>query len=70
MHHLAAVATQVTREDPGGEHLAVHARQSALQPGGFASSPGILDHCALVWNAPVEQPWTVMSIGLRGWMHR
>ena len=30
----------------------------------------ILDHCCDAWNKLVDQPWTIMSIGLRDWAHR
>ncbi len=31
----------------------------------FASSQDIMDHCCYAWNALLEPPWTIMSIGLR-----
>lgn len=36
----------------------------------FRSYDDILDHCVYAWNRLVEQPWAIMSIGLRGWAHR
>src|SRR5829696_4265524 len=36
----------------------------------FTSYPDILDHCCDAWNKLVEQPWTIMSIGLRQWAYR
>jgi transposase len=33
----------------------------------FASYDAIVDHCCDAWNRLVEQPWRVMSIGLRDW---
>jgi len=33
----------------------------------FASYDEILDHCCYAWNKLVEQPWKIMSIGLRDW---
>ena len=35
----------------------------------FRSYDDILDHCCRAWNRLVEQPWTIMSIGLRDWAH-
>ena len=35
----------------------------------FASYTDILDHCCAAWNRLVEQPWLIMSIGLREWAH-
>jgi transposase len=36
----------------------------------FASYEDILDHCCDAWNRLVEQPWIIMSIGLRAWAYR
>jgi hypothetical protein len=36
-------------------------------PGVFTSYPEILDHCCAAWNKLTEQPWRIMSIGLRDW---
>jgi transposase len=36
----------------------------------FRSYDDILEHCCYAWNNLVEQPWTIMSIGLRDWAHR
>ena len=36
----------------------------------FRSYDNILDHCCDAWNKLVEQPWRIMSIGLREWAHR
>lgn len=33
----------------------------------FASYHDILDHCCNAWNKLADQPWRVMSIGLRNW---
>ena len=35
----------------------------------FASYEDILNHCCYAWNTLVEQPWTIMSIGMREWAH-
>ena len=35
----------------------------------FDSNDDILDHCCQAWNKLVDQPWTIMSIGLRKWAH-
>jgi len=35
----------------------------------FKSYADILDHCCFAWNKLVEQPWRIMSIGLRPWAH-
>lgn len=36
----------------------------------FASYADIRDHCCDAWNNLVDQPWRIMSIGLRDWAHR
>jgi len=36
----------------------------------FSSYPDILDHCCEAWNRLVDQPCTIMSIGLRQWAYR
>ena len=35
----------------------------------FTSYADILDHCCFAWNRLVDQPWRIMSIGLRRWPH-
>jgi len=35
----------------------------------FRSYDDIVDHCCYAWNKLVNQPWNVMSIGLRDWAH-
>jgi transposase len=36
----------------------------------FRSYEDILDHCCAAWNKLIDQPWRIMSIGLRDWAHR
>ncbi len=36
----------------------------------FTSYDDIVGHCCDAWNKLVDQPWTIMSIGLRQWAHR
>ena len=36
----------------------------------FTSYEDILDHCCDAWNRLTDQPWRIMSIGLRHWPHR
>ena len=35
----------------------------------FRSYEDILDHCCVAWNKLTDQPWRIMSIGLRDWAH-
>jgi transposase len=36
----------------------------------FGSYEQIVDHCCDAWNKLIDQPWLIMSIGLRTWAHR
>jgi len=36
----------------------------------FGSYEQIVDHCCDAWNKLIDQPWLIMSIGLRDWAHR
>ncbi len=36
----------------------------------FKSYDDLVDHCCDAWNKLVDQPWRIMSIGLRQWAHR
>ena len=35
----------------------------------FTSYDDIVDHCCEAWNELTDQPWRIMSIGLRQWAH-
>jgi transposase len=35
----------------------------------FKSYDDIVDPCCYAWNKLVDQPWRIMSIGLRDWAH-
>ncbi len=35
----------------------------------FTSYSDILDHCCEAWNRLIDQPWRIISIGLREWAH-
>ena len=36
----------------------------------FKSYDDLVDHCCTAWNKLTDQPWRIMSIGLRDWAHR
>jgi transposase len=36
----------------------------------FTSYNDLLDHCCDPWKKLTNQPWTIMSIGLRDWAYR
>jgi transposase len=35
----------------------------------FTSYDDLVDHCCDAWNKLTDQPWRIMSIGLRHWAH-
>jgi len=45
-------------------------RENWLSNRVFKSYNDIVDHCCDAWNNLVDQPWTIMSIGMREWAHR
>jgi hypothetical protein len=45
-------------------------RQNWLSNRVFRSADDILDHCCDAWNKLIDQPWCIMSLGLRQWAHR
>jgi transposase len=45
-------------------------RDNGLSNRIFGSSEEIVDHGCEAWNKLIEQPWIIMSIGLRDWAHR
>tara|TARA_A100001391_G_C5019624_1_gene265452 strand:- start:20 stop:340 length:321 start_codon:yes stop_codon:yes gene_type:complete len=36
----------------------------------FKSYSDIIDQCCFAWNQLCDQPWKIMSIGLRKWAHQ
>ena len=42
-------------------------RENWLSSRVFASYRDIVDHCCGAWNRLIDQPWLIMSIGLRDW---
>jgi transposase len=36
----------------------------------FTSYDNIVDHCCYAWNKLADQPWNIISIGLREWAQR
>ena len=45
-------------------------RDNWLSNRAFASYDAIVGHCCDAWNKLADQPWRVMSIGLRDWAQR
>ena len=44
-------------------------RHNSLSNRVFKSCHDVVDHCCEAWNKLVDQPWPIMSIGLRDWAH-
>ena len=36
----------------------------------FKSYDDIVDHCCYAWNKLIDQPWKIMSIGMRDWAYQ
>jgi transposase len=36
----------------------------------FKSYDDLLDHCCQSWNKLIDQPWRIISIGMRDWTYR
>ena len=36
----------------------------------FKSYDDIVDHCRRAWNMLIDQPWRIMSIGMRDWTYQ
>lgn len=36
----------------------------------FKSYDDVVDHCCYAWNKLADQPWRIMTLGLRNWAHR
>jgi transposase len=52
------------------ENIWQYMRENWLSNRIFTSYSDILDHCCAAWNKLADQPWTIMSIGLREWAHQ
>ena len=44
-------------------------RENWLSNRVFTSYSDILDHCCEAWNKLTDQPWRIISIGMREWAH-
>ena len=51
------------------ENIWQYARDNWLSNRVFESYDDILDHCCYAWNKLLDQPWTIMAIGLRDWAY-
>jgi transposase len=51
------------------ENLWQYLRQTYLSNRVFETYHDILDAACEAWNSLINQPWKIMSIGLRQWAH-
>jgi len=51
------------------ENIWQYMRDNWLSNRIFWSYENLVDHCCYAWNKLVDQPWRIMSIGLRNWAH-
>ena len=49
------------------ENIGQFLRDNGLSSRVFASYTDIVEHCCYAWNRLIDQPWIIMSIGLRDW---
>jgi hypothetical protein len=68
-HHLDAVATQIDGAQSSQKYLAVHPN-NWLSNRVFKSYDDIVGYCCDAWNKLIDQPWKIMSMGLRDWAHQ
>jgi hypothetical protein len=68
-HHHSALAAEIPGTQSGREHLAEFMRDNWLSNRVFKSYDDLVNHCCYAWNKLVDQPWKIMSIGLRQWAH-
>ena len=67
-HHRPGAAATIARVEPGGECLAIHARQLVVEPD-LQILRRIVALCCQAWNNLIDQPWKIMSLGMRKWAH-
>ena len=49
------------------ENIWQFVRDNWLSSRVFGSYTDLVDHCCYAWNRLIDQPWIIMSIGLRDW---
>ncbi len=52
------------------ENIRQFMRENWISNRVFTSYADILDHCCAAWNKLIDQPWTILSTGLRQWAHQ
>jgi hypothetical protein len=51
------------------ENVGQFLRENWISNRVFSSYTDLLDHCCAAWNRLTDQPWRIMSLGLRDWAH-
>ena len=67
-HHSDPAARKCPELNPQ-ENIWQFMRDNWLSNRIFKSYDDIVDHCCEAWNKLIDQPWRIMSIGLRDWAH-
>jgi hypothetical protein len=67
-HYHYCSAAEIPRTQPGRKHLQFM-RDNWLSNHIFKSYDDLVDHRCAAWNKLIDQPWRIMSIGLRQWAH-
>jgi hypothetical protein len=68
-HHADPVPGKAPGAEPQ-ENIWQFLRDNWLSNRIFNSFDDIVDHCCDAWNKLVDQPWRIMSIGMRDWAYR
>jgi hypothetical protein len=68
-YHVDRVASQMPATEPSKDYLAVRARERASNRI-FKFYDDIVNQSCDAWNNFVDQPWKIVSIGLRDWADR
>ena len=73
IHHLSVgkqlVGLSVVELNPQ-ENIWQFIRDNWLSNRVFKSYDDIVDHCCYAWNKLIDQPWKIMSIGMRDWAYQ
>ena len=67
-HHILLLPPKSPELNPV-ENIWQFMRDNWLSNRIFKSYDDLVDHCCDAWNKLVNQPWRIMSIGLRHWAH-
>ena len=67
-HHRPGAAATIARVEPGG-NVWQFMRDNWLSNRIFKSYEDIVALCCQAWNNLIDQPWKIMSLGMRKWAH-